>query len=136
MAVMLVFTAGRVLMGVILVVEDDVFIREFAKLVIEDLGHNTLSASEIGKALLLLRSHQHIDALFTDIRLKTDVLGGYEIARQAIKLRPKLRVLYTTGNSITDNMSALCVKGARFLQKPYTEYKLQTAIEELLPLKL
>ena len=136
MAVMLVFTAGRVLMGVILVVEDDVFIREFAKLVIEDLGHNTLSASEIGKALLLLRSHQHIDALFTDIRLKTDVLGGYEIARQAIKLRPKLRVLYTTGNSITDNMSALFVKGARFLQKPYTEYQLQTAIEELLPIIL
>lgn len=30
-------------MAVILIVEDDVFIREIAKLMIEDWGHNTLS---------------------------------------------------------------------------------------------
>ena len=129
---MIVVTAERVLMAVILIVEDDVFIREIAKLMIEDWGHNTLSASDVDEALSLLRSPQHIDALFTDIYLKKAVLGGYELAHQAVELRPKLRVLYTTGNSITDKMRALFVEGAHFLHKPYTEHQLQDCLTTLL----
>ena len=87
-------------MAVILIVEDDVFIREIAEMMIQDWGHDTLSASDVDEALSLLRSPQQIDALFTDIYLKTAVLGGCDLARQAIELRPELRVLYTTGNSV------------------------------------
>jgi CheY-like chemotaxis protein len=111
-AARIVVTAERVLMAVILIVEDDVFIREITELMIEDWGHNALSASDINEALSLLRSPQHIDALFTDIYLKTAVLGGCELAHQAIKLRPKLRVLYTTGKPVTDKIKALFVEGA------------------------
>jgi DNA-binding NtrC family response regulator len=120
------------LMAVILVVEDDVFIREIAEIMIQDWGHRTLSASDVDEALSLLRSPQHIDALFTDIYLKTAVLGGCELAREAISLRPKLRVLYTTGNSITDKMKALLVEGAYFLRKPYTQHQLQDSVEGML----
>jgi CheY-like chemotaxis protein len=119
-------------MAVILIVEDDVFVRQIAELMIEDWGHKTLSASDIDEALAVLRSPQHVDALFTDIHLNTAVLGGYELAHQAIKLWPKLRVLYTTGNSITDKMKALFVEGAHFLPKPYTQHQLQNAVEKLL----
>ena len=119
-------------MAVILIVEDEVFTRETAKLIVEDLGHSTFSAHDIDEALLLLRSPQHIDALFTDIRFKTAVQGGFELSHQAVKLRPKLRVLYATGNSITDKMTALFVEGARFLQKPYTQNQLEDSMEELL----
>src|SRR5471032_3282377 len=98
-------------MAVILVVEDDVFIREIAEMMIQDWGHRTLSASDVDEALSLLRSPQHIDALFTDIYLKTAVLGGCEVAIQAVALRPRLRVLYTTGNTVTDKMKALLVEG-------------------------
>ena len=119
-------------MAAILIVEDDAFIRELAEMTIQDWGYDTLSASDADEALLLLRSPQVIDALFTDIYLKTAVLGGCELAEQAIKLRPKLRVLYTTGNSITDKMKALFVEGAHFLPKPYTQHQLQNAVEELL----
>jgi DNA-binding NtrC family response regulator len=79
-----------------------------------------------------LHSPQHIDALFTDIYLKKAALGGCELAHQAIKLRPKLRVLYTTGNSVTDKMTALFVEGAHFLRKPYTGDQLQNSVEGLL----
>src|SRR5665647_2289413 len=120
---------GRVLMAVVLIVEDDVFIREIAEMMIQDWGHQTLSASDVDEALAFLRSHQHIDALFTDIYLKTAVLGGCELARQAIELRPKMRVLYTTGNSVTDKMKALFVEGTQCLRKPYTQYQLQDSIE-------
>jgi CheY-like chemotaxis protein len=120
------------LMSVILVVEDDIFIREIAVMMIQDWGHRTLSASDVDEALTLLRSPQHIDALFTDIYLKSAVLGGCELARQAIALRPKLRVLYTTGNSVTDKMKALFVEGRHFLRKPYTPDQLQDSVEAML----
>ena len=112
-------------MAVILIVEDEVFIREIAEMMVQDWGHHTLSASDVDEALSLLRSPQHIDALFTDIYLKTAVLGGCELAHQAIELRPKLRVLYTTGNSVTDKMKAMFVEGTHFLRKPYTQHQLQ-----------
>ena len=119
-------------MAVILIVEDEVLTREIAELMIQDGGHHTLSASDVDEALSLLRSPQHIDALFTDIYLKTAVLGGCEVAHQAIKLQPKLRVLYTSGNSATDKMKALFVEGAHFLRKPYTPHQLQVSLEGLL----
>ena len=119
-------------MAVILIVEDDVFIREIAEMMIQDWGHHVLSASDVDEALLHLRSPQHIDALFTDIYLKTAVLGGCELAHQAIKLRPQLRVLYTTGNFVTDKMKALFVEGTHCLRKPYTEHQLQDSVEHLL----
>jgi len=118
--------------AVILIVEDEVFTREIAELMIQDWGHQTLSAGDVCGALLLLRVPQQIDALFTDIYLKTAVLGGCELARQAIELRPDLRVLYTTGNSVTDKMKALFVEGAQFLSKPYTSHELQDSVEHLL----
>ena len=131
---MLVVTAESVRMAVILIVEDDVFIRDDAESMIRFRywGHDTLPASDVDEALLLLRSSRHVDALFTDIYLKKAVLGGCELAPQAIKLWPKLRVLYATGNSINDQMKALFVEGSHFLPKPYTQQQLQSAVEGLL----
>jgi CheY-like chemotaxis protein len=119
-------------MAMILIVEDNAFIRELAELTIQDWGYDTLSASDADEALLLLRSPQVIDALFTDIFLKTTVLDGCTLARQAIELRPGLRVLYTTGNYVTDKMRALFVERMRCLLKPYTPDQLQHSLEDLL----
>jgi CheY-like chemotaxis protein len=119
-------------MAVILIVEDDGFLRDDAEMMIKDWGHEILSASDVDEALLLLRSPRQIDALFTDIYLKKAVLGGYELAREAIKLRLNLRVLYTTGNTINEKMKTLFVDGAHFLQKPYTRFQLQNSVDVLL----
>jgi CheY-like chemotaxis protein len=119
-------------MAVILIVEDDVFMRDMMALMVADFGHSTLAAGDIDEALLLLNSPDHIDALITDIRLKKAPLGGFELAHQAVKLRPKLPVLYLTGNSMTDEMAASFVDGARFLQKPYSPSQLQHTVEKML----
>jgi two-component system cell cycle sensor histidine kinase/response regulator CckA len=129
---MLVVTAGVFLMAVILIVEDDAFIREVAEMMIQDFGHQTYAACDVDEALTFLRSPQHIDALFTDIYLKTMVRGGCDLAHQAIVLRPKLRVLYTTGNTITDKMKALLAEGTHFLRKPYTQNQLQESVKNML----
>ncbi|MGB9141942.1 MAG: response regulator [Aestuariivirga sp.] len=119
-------------MAVILLVEDDLLIRNCAEMMIQDGGHTTLAASDVAEALAFIDSSQHIDALMTDIRLKTAINGGYELARQAIQRRPSLRVLYATGSSITDKIKALCVDGAHFIQKPYSEEQLRQSVDELL----
>jgi DNA-binding NtrC family response regulator len=102
-------------MAVTLIVEDDVFIRDSAEMLIQDWHSRTLLASDVDEALSLQRSLQHIDALFTDIYLKTAILSGCELAHQAIERRLKHSVLYTTGNSIADRMKALFVEGAHLL---------------------
>ncbi len=119
-------------MAVILIVEDEAMLRLFAETMIQDWGHQTHSAGDVDGALLLLRSPQPITALFTDIRLKAGALDGITLAHEAIKLRPELRVLYTTGNSITDKLKALFVEGAHFLPKPYVEQQLHDSMKGLL----
>jgi CheY-like chemotaxis protein len=119
-------------MAVILIVEDDGFLRDDAEMMIQDWGHDILSASDVDEALSLLRSPQQIDALFTDVYLKKAVNGGYELAHEAIKLRLNLRVLYTTGNVINETTKTMFVDGAHFLQKPYTRFQLQNSVDVLL----
>mgnify|MGYP000567540719 CR=1 FL=1 len=119
-------------MAIILVVEDDLFLRETAEMDLQGFGYQTLGASDVAEALLIIRSPQHIDALFTDIYLKEESEGGCEIARLAIILRPQLRVLYVTGNNITDRMKALFVDGSNCLRKPYAPDQLQHALESML----
>ena len=119
-------------MAVILVVEDDVFIRLNAECVIEDLGHSSLLASDLASALLHLVVPLHIDVLFVDIRLHALAFGGYDVANQAIALRPGLPVLYTSGSPLTDDMTERFVPGGHFLQKPYSPAQLEFSMEELL----
>ncbi len=47
-------------------------------------------------------------------------------------MRPELRVLYTTGNTITEKMKSLFVEGAHCLVKPYTPDQLHNALEDML----
>ena len=119
-------------MAVILIVEDDLFIREIAEFTVVDMDHDVLLAEDVGEALLVLRSSRRIDALIADVRLKAAAQGGFELAKQAVALRPGLPVLFTTGNTSTDAMRTLFVEGAHFLQKPYSERQLKHAVEKLL----
>jgi len=119
-------------MAVVLIVEDDLFILEMARIQIEEFGHVTLRASDVNGASAILRSKQPIDVLFTDINLKSSVLGGCELGSLAIRLRPQIGVIYGTGNIITDAMKATFVDGAVLLRKPYTQDQLQSALARLL----
>lgn len=101
----------RVLMTIVLIVEDDAFIREVAEMTIQDWGYGTLSAGSADDALVVLRSPKVVDVLFTDICLKTDLLGGCELARQAADLRPGMRVLDTTGHYVTGTLRGRFVEG-------------------------
>jgi len=119
-------------MAVILAVEDDEFILEYLGWTLENIGHISLLASDLAQALTHLAAQQHIDILFVDIRLKSLEFGGYEVADHAIGLRPHLSVLYTSGSSHSEDMTARFVPGGRFLQKPYSPAQLGLSLGELL----
>jgi CheY-like chemotaxis protein len=119
-------------MALILIVEDEFFIRQSAEWAMEDLGHSTLVACDLEEALEHLAAWPAIDALFVDMRLSKQSHGGYDVAKQAVALRPNLRVLYTSGASLTADMTNQFVPGGQFIEKPYSPDQLGQSIEQLL----
>lgn len=102
-------------MALILIVEDEIFIRQNAEWMMEDLGHDTLVACDLGEALVHLSAAVPIDALFVDMRLSALAFGGLEVANQGVALQP-----------------AQFVPGGRFIQKPYSPEQLGISIDQLL----
>ena len=56
--------------------------------------------------------------------------AGIELAKRAIELRPGLKVVYSTGLTLTDRMKALLLPGAVILEKPYTLDQLLASLLE------
>jgi len=108
----------------VLVVEDEAFVRQLARRVLGSLGYRVVEAHDGKSALAALDEHPEAALLFTDVVLPGG-MNGPDIARAALKKRPDLKVLYTsgyTGNAI-QQLEALETP-VRLLSKPY-------AIEDL-----
>jgi len=118
-------------MALILIVEDEVFIRQSAEWMMEDLGHDTLVAGDLGEALVHLSAAVPIDALFVDMRLSALAFGGFDVANQGVALQPALRVLYTSGSPLTADMTEQFVPGGRFIRKPYSSEQLGISMDQL-----
>ena len=69
-----------------------------------------------------------MDALFVDIILKGEMQAGIELAKRAVEHKPNLKVLYSTGLTVTDDMKALIVPGSIILEKPYSEDQLLASL--------
>jgi DNA-binding NtrC family response regulator len=117
-----------VVVAVILLVEDEDQVRVLAESFLQTAGHSTLSAGSTEQALALLASSEPVDLLFVDLNLKGESEAGLSLAGQAVEMRPGLKVLYTSGQPVTDGMQALFVKNSAFLQKPYTVEQLGTML--------
>jgi CheY-like chemotaxis protein len=115
---------GGLVMAAILLLEDEDQVRVLAESYLEEQGHTVLTAATADGALAILKSGQPVDLLFTDIGLKEELHGGIELARQAVEMRPGLKVLYTTSRTITDGMRMRFVEGSAILEKPYTTEQL------------
>ena len=116
---------------IVLVVEDDPDVCDFAEFIIaDDLGFRTLAAATAKEAILLLEEAEIIDVMFTDITLADGpaAMDGLELARRAVELHPHLRVIYTTGGGQIDSLSMEFVEDGTFLPKPYTAKQLMRAL--------
>ena len=127
------FARGAVIVAVVLIVEDETQIRMLAESILQEAGHETRSAASIAEAKAIVESAEPVDLLFTDLSLLDEREAGLELAQAAVKARPGLPVIYTTGRGVTDGMIALFVQPNVFLGKPYTGQQLLTAVSNLLP---
>ena len=114
-------------MAIVLIVEDQEQILTLAQSFLEEQGHKTLSAATADEALAILTGSEAVDALFVDIILNGDTQAGLELAKRAVELKPRLKVVYSTGLSVTDEMKASFVPGSAILEKPYTVDQLLTS---------
>ncbi|MEE9140782.1 MAG: PAS domain S-box protein [Alphaproteobacteria bacterium] len=80
----------------ILVVEDDPDVRAFVSTSLEVLGYHVLEAEDGPAAIRLLAKAPHVDLLFTDVVLPHGV-NGRELAEEAHKRHPHMKVLFTSG---------------------------------------
>jgi PAS domain S-box-containing protein len=90
--------AAHVLRGdhheTILVVEDEERVRQLSVSLLQELGYEVIAAPD-GPAALAVLERTRVDLLFTDVGLPR--MNGRQLADEARKRYPQLKVLFTTG---------------------------------------
>ncbi|HEY8032629.1 MAG TPA: ATP-binding protein, partial [Methylocella sp.] len=119
---------------IVLLVEDNTQVREYAKSVLEELGYGVVEAADAERALKVFQETPRIDLLFTDVVLPG--ASGRELSSKALELQSGLPVLFTTGytrNAIVHH--GRLDPGVHLLNKPYTQRDLARKIREVLDSK-
>lgn len=116
---------------VVLVTEDDPQVRTVVANFLNDLGYTTLQAENGDVAAAILKGGEKIDLLLSDIAMPGS-LNGYQLAAEAARLRPALKVVLTSAyaNGVTkgaENRAAF-----EFLQKPYRNHDLASLVRRTL----
>ena len=115
----------------VLLVEDDNEVREFSAAALDHLGYRVLEAEDATSALNLLSEHPQVALLFTDVGLPD--LNGRQLAEEARRRVPELRIVYTTGytrNAIVHH--GVLDKDVELLAKPFTIEELGRKLREVL----
>jgi signal transduction histidine kinase/CheY-like chemotaxis protein len=118
--------------GTVLIVDDDESVLETAKETVADLGYRVVAAHNGQEAIQILKGPNQIDLLFSDIVMPGG-LNGIQLAEEARRLRPTLKVLLTSGHSaavLTDKHGL--PKAIPVLGKPYRRDQLAANLRELL----
>lgn len=115
----------------VLVVEDDPQVLEMAKSMLESLQCEVLTADSGDAALRMEPELDAISVLFTDCIMpgKTD---GRALVLEAVRRRPGLAVLMTSGNQSSLSTGLPAEANIRFLPKPYTSVQLAQELDALL----
>jgi CheY-like chemotaxis protein len=117
----------------ILVVEDEVAVRELVCNLLAGQGYQILQAESGTKALQVWRdSKDRIDLLLTDL-VMPDHINGRELAEKLWAERPRLKVIFTSGYSADAvGKDFVLSRNLNYLQKPYHPHKLALAVRDCL----
>lgn len=118
----------------ILVVEDDMDVRELACAFLTNLGYKVYEAENGVKALEVLKKQNLLDKIslvFSDMVMPE--MGGDQLADEIKRLNPKIKILLTSGYTDSQLMkSGLWSKGYHFLHKPYTIQQMAKKVRKVL----
>jgi signal transduction histidine kinase len=115
----------------VLVVEDEERVRALSADSLREIGYEVIVAEGGKVALEKLRQNPDVALLFTDIVMPE--MTGRVLADEATKLRPGIKVLYTTGftrNAVVHN--GILDPGVNFIAKPFTLEQLAAKVRSVL----
>ena len=116
----------------ILVVEDDALVRQYVVAQLESLHYAVLAAASGREALDMIAAGRAFDLLFTDVILGSG-LNGPALADEILRLRPSVKVLYTSGytqDALTTD--GRIDPGIALIHKPYRKIELARKIRAVL----
>lgn len=119
----------------VLVVEDNERVRNYVVERLRRLGYGVVAATDGKSALQALRNAERVDLLFSDIDMPG--LDGVKLAERARRVRPQLRILFTSAHADAGSEPDKRFRhGYRLLLKPYRKQELarmvRTTLDELL----
>jgi PAS domain S-box-containing protein len=115
----------------ILVVEDDSLVRNYVLTQLHSLGYVTLDAANATEALAIVNANRPFDLLFTDVIMPG--LNGRQLANEILKVRPGMKVLFTSGyteDAIIHH--GRLDEGVLLLAKPYRKSDMAIMIRKAL----
>ncbi|MEY4640239.1 MAG: hypothetical protein RLZZ227_233 [Pseudomonadota bacterium] len=115
----------------ILLVDDEVDILTMNNTILSSKGYTVLCSNNGEEAMGVLEQEANIDLLFTDV-VMPGRFNGFELAEEAIKLRPYLKVLFTTGYARVLGDETRKRWGSNILQKPFRSNEMTRKVREVL----
>ena len=118
--------------GLVLVVDDETFVRQVAQVVLERGGFEVLAAEDGRRGLEAFRGRAaEIVAVLLDMTMPD--MSGDQVMAEMQAIRPDVRVILTSGFSQQDTMARFGASGlAGFIQKPYRPDELLDKLREVL----
>jgi len=114
----------------VLLAEDEETIRRLVGEVLTRSGYKVFTGSNGDEALKLLQEHaDEIDLLVTDVVMPG--MSGPDLARAASRLKPSLRILFTSGYT-SEPDEAFDDPDVEFIGKPFSPQALVAKVQEVL----
>ncbi len=116
----------------ILLVDDESYIIEVARLMLESLGYVLLTACSGRAALKVFADHQEtIDLVILDMVMPD--MDGESVFESLRAIRPDIKVIFASGYYVMEQTSTLLKEGfCDFLQKPFNLQQLSSKIRAML----
>ena len=115
----------------ILIVDDEEALLVYAEQILKDWGYEVYLAKNATEAISVLENSA-VDLLFTDVVMPGNV-NGYALAEKAVKIKPNLKILITSGFAEKFGDNEMYAKNAfNFISKPYNRKDLAEKLRELL----
>ena len=117
------FTNGHA--PLVLVVEDEFFLRYVTAEYLEDCGFSVLQAANADEAVDLLQSNRDVGAVFSDIQMPGS-MNGLGLARWITETLPGVKVLLTSGQVLP-----AAAQDWTLLAKPYDMSEVERRLREM-----
>ena len=116
----------------VLLVEDDADVRASTVMLLKSLGCEVVEADNAMPVPDMLRQDESLDLLLSDVVL-TGGKNGIELAQEAVRLRPTLKVILVSGYPLgTLEKSGLTEAGFPLLAKPFSKDALSEALGSMM----